>query len=454
MPANNLCFVPEYPGFADGRELPSRSRLFALEPIASETPVAEGMISYVIRLAAAYSVSPRRLIMTEFTKVSPGIEKYRRHGLFFQTDARSINGLHQHSESFSEAIEKLCGIRKASQLTLLSLSELLPFNGAGLIASHPRWCPLCLREKLDAHQEIYQPLAWSFDLYHICSRHKTGMVDRCPNCGEFQHVFPQLPVIGFCCHCGTCLAQGKFGEQTWDIVDEWLASAIEEIVMKLPVLAVLATREQFVMQLNRAISTYASGSRRRFCLSVGLPGSAFQYWLNENKRPTLPQWLAIAYALDVGPVEFLRMNFKSVREPNRLRKLVREIKPRFKRPTLTDAQRKAIEAELKREAISGDGSISVATIAEKHQLARTYLRLLWPDLCRTITHAYQTRLICSAQEERARKQMLLQTILNEFLECGTYPSQRMLREALNGTGLSYADPEVRRIHKQYSPDPI
>ncbi len=451
MPANDLYFSPEYPGFADGRCLPPRSRLFTLEPIALGTPAAEGMISYVIRLSAAYSVSPRRLIMSEFTKVSPNLENYRRHGLFFQTDARSVNGLYKHSEAFSEAVEKLCGLRSASDLTLLSLRDLLPFNGAGLLAPHPRWCPICLRERLEAQLEIYQPLAWSFDLYRWCSKHKTRMVDRCPNCGQFQHVFPKQPLIGYCCHCGTCLSKGTIGEHSGDALDEWLALAIEDIVVALPEMTMVAKRARFVSQLCRAIRKYSNGNRRRFCRETGIAEGAFQCWIVDKKKPTLPQWLAVAYCLNVGPVDFLRKNVSSYSGTHRLRSLDREIKPRAKRPMLTEPQRKAIEEELRQEALSDNSNTSVTTIAKNHHLSRTGLRYLWPDLCKTITSAYRARLATLANGEQKRKETVLRGILEQYLNCGIYPSQSTLKQALEGTGISYADPQVRRIHKQYAP---
>lgn len=448
MAASNLYFVPEYPGFADGRAFPPRSRLFALEPIGIGTPTAEGMISYVIRLAGAYSVSPRRLIMEEFTNVSPDIAKYRRHGQFFETDARSIDGLHLHSQSFSDAVEKLCGIRDAKNLTLLNLQNLLPFNGAGLIAAHPRWCPACYRELGDVRREAYHPLAWSFDLYHFCPRHGTTLLDRCPSCDRYQHVIPRAPALGFCCHCGTWLGQEKADGRSRDDTDLWLATAIEDIVTELPMLPALAIRDHFASQLNQAIDRYAGGSRRHFCTEVGLSENAFQYWLTSGQKPTLPQWLTIAYGLAVSPVEFLKMDFMPGQPQGTLRKLSQQFKPRFKRPTLTQTMRDAIEAELRKKAHCGDGSMSVAMIAEKHDLARTYLKLLWPDLCQTIRDAHKAKLMARAKEEQLRKCSVVREIIDNLLEHGIYPSQRILKAALDKTGISYADPEIRRIHKQ------
>jgi len=126
MAPSSLDFTPEYPGFADGRAFPPRSRLFALEPIGIGTPTAESMISYVTRLASAHSVSPRRLIREEFAKVSPEIaEQYSR---FLNTNAIFINGLGRYSELFADIVEKLCRQPCASDLTLLPLKSLLPFN--------------------------------------------------------------------------------------------------------------------------------------------------------------------------------------------------------------------------------------------------------------------------------------------------------------------------------------
>lgn len=448
MAERDLHFTPDYPGFADGRALPPRSRLFSLEPIGIGTAAAEGLISYVIRLAGAHSLSPRRLIMEEFSKVMPGIAIYRRHGLFFETDARSINGLHQHSQSFSDAVETLCGIRNAKDLTLLNLQELLPFNGAGLIAAHPRWCPACYREWFDRRREAYHPLAWSFDLYHICPRHGTMLLDRCPYCNEYQHVIPHAPAIGFCCHCNNWLVHQKAEGRSGNDTDIWLATAIEEIVTQLPTLSTLATRDRFVSQLNLAIDRYAGCSRRRFCSEVGLCENAFQYWLTRDKKPTFPQWLTIAYGLAISPIEFMKRDFVLEQAQETLRNLNQQFKPRFKRPPLTKGQSDAIEAELREEAQHAVGSISVTTIAEKHGLTRTYLKLRWPDLCRMISDAHKAKVVALAKDERLRKYTVVRKIIDDLLERGVYPSQRILKTALNNTGISYADPEIRQIHKQ------
>lgn len=447
MPANDLFFTPDYPGFADGRALPPRSRLFALEPIGLGTPMAEGMISYVIRLANAYSVSPHKLIMGEFSKASPGIDDNRKHARLFKTAARSINGLHRYSRSFTKAIETLCGFSNARLLTLLNLDELLPYNDDGLIARHPRWCPACYRERLCSHKEIYHPLVWSFFFYRACSRHKCSMLERCPTCGEFQYVIPKSPILGFCCRCGTSLAGEVSVTLPEDHIDLWLALAIEEIVAALPRLTGVATRDRFLAQFNLAIRNCFSGSSGQFCKEMGLYRDSFLRWAHGNAKPTLPQWLTMAYSLNVGPVEFLETMFTSDMSRHALRKLDKKLKPRIRRPSPTKLQHDAIEAELRNQAEYGDGRVSVAMIAERHQLGRAYVRRLWPDLHRTIRDAYKARLSSLAWEERCRKEVIVQEIVDELIGRGICPTQRAIAAALSTVGVSYADSVVRRKHR-------
>jgi len=309
MAASSLHFIPEYPGFADGRAFPPRSRLFALEPIGIGTPTAEGMISYVVRLASAYSVSPRRLIREEFAKFSPEIAgQYRQ---FLNKNAVFINGLGGYSELFADIVEKLCRLPCARDLTLQPLKSLLPFNGVGLNFSNPRWCPTCYAQMRESLNELYQPLAWSFDLYQVCPRHGKTLIDRCPSCNRFQDMLPRSPIIGHCGYCGAWLGEQAPSLQPAPPFELWIASAIEKIITELPRLSKLATRERFLGQLKEAINHFTDGSRREFCRQIGLPDAAFQIWIRRGGRPSLARWLAVSYGIDINPIRFLEVDFGS-----------------------------------------------------------------------------------------------------------------------------------------------
>jgi len=446
MAASNLNFVPEYPGFADGQALPPKSRLFALEPIGIGKPTAESMISYVVRLASAYSVSPRRLIREEFAKFSPEIAKqYRR---FPNKNAVFINGLGRYSDLFADIIEKLCRQPCTRDLTLQPLKSLLPFNGVGLNFSNPRWCPACYTRMRESRKELYLPLAWSFDLYQVCPRHEKTLIDRCPACNSFQDMLPRSPIIGHCSYCGACLGEQPASPQPAQPFELWMASAIEEIIAELPRLGKLATRERFLGQLKEAINHFTDGSRREFCRQIGLPDAAFQIWIQRGGRPSLARWLAVSYGIDINPVKFLEVDFGSFSSTTVLRKLPCALKPQVKSPSLTATQRQAIQSELDAIAEAGHGDISVTMLAHRHQLARRHLQALWPDLCQKISFDFRETTRRRWEEEVARKRNATMRTVDALLEGGIYPCQRIVRDALNRIGISFANPAVRDAYKQ------
>lgn len=445
MASVDLLFVPEYPDLGEEPDIPPRSRLFALEPLAVGTTAAEGLISYIIRLAEAYSVGPRRLIRDEFSKVCPEIARFRR-GPFFERDARTVNGLHWYSRWFSGAVGQLCGIT-AEHLTLLPLAGLLPHNGAGLIAATPRWCPACYAGMMKAGQAIYHPLAWSFDIYRVCPRHGQSMADHCPSCGKLQYPIPRSPGIGYCSQCGKWLGQHSGRQASTDPLECWAAGAIEEIVAELPRLNRLATRNRFLHQIGKAVDRFAEGNLARFCREIGLPPFALKNWLGRGERPSLPQWLSVAHGLGVGPVQFLEE--VSTRHEGSLFTLPGKLKPRAARHRLTPAQGQAIRRDLDTLVTAGGGKVSIAMLTEKYGLKRSHLKYRWPEQCRQISFdcrqaaKAKTSALLEHQCQTARQ------AIDDLLDDGVYPSQRIVLDTLDRVGISLANPAIREAYRQH-----
>lgn len=445
----DFSFVPGYPGVDLGESIPPRSRLFSLEPIGVGTSEAEGLTSYIIRLAEAHSVSPCRLIREGFAKLSPEIAKYQHTGRFFSGNPACINGLHRYSESFADIVEDLCGLSAARNLTLLPLKALLPFNGVGMSSKNSRWCPACYADMRRFRQETYQPLAWSLDLYQVCPRHGKTMIDRCPSCDNPQHLIPPSPIIGYCNHCGTWLGKSSDKPPPATPFEMWIATAIEEIITALPRIGSLATRDRFLSQLKEAINRLAGGSRREFCRKIGLPDAASQIWISGGRRPSLARWLAISYGIGIGPVRFLEQQFLSFSESTALRKLPCTLPPRAVSPQLTVSRRQGIEAELDCIAKAGNGLISVTALAERYGLARHNLQSLWPNQCTKISSDYREKVKTRWNEELQRKCSLTRETVDSLLERGCYPSQNIVREALDRIGISMANPVIRATYKQH-----
>ena len=446
MASADLQFFPESPYGGDDWGWPPRSRLYSLAPIGIGTPMAEGLLSYVIRLAAAHSVGPRRLIRDELMQACPELAKYRRAGPFFKSTTRSANGLYRFGEYFVEAVEKLCR-QEVGKLTLLPLKGLLPFNGPGLFAPTPRWCPACYGEMLASRTDIYQPLAWSLDLYRVCPGHRIALADHCPVCGTVQEVIPRTPLIGFCSKCGTWLGQAHGEQSQLDPMEFWFAQAIGEIVAELPVLQDWATRQRFVHQVGRAIDVFASGSRRQFCLRLGLPELALQYLFSSDKRPTLSLWLEIAYGLNVGPVRFIKEDFDAAASSLPSRTTVRKLRCRAKKNALSPKRRQAIEQNFKTIAEAGEGRLPVCELARRWDVTRSCLRYLWPELCRRVSADYKAYLHTEAEKALAEKCRIVRALVDELVDHGAYPSQRSICNALAGRQVSLANPAIREAYR-------
>lgn len=227
-----------------------------------------------------------------------------------------------------------------------------------------------------------------------------------------------------------------------------MASAIEEIITDLPRLSKLATREQFIGQLMEAINHFTDGSRREFCRQIGLPDAAFQIWIHRGGKPSLARWLAVSYGIDINPVNFLEVDFGAFFETTTLRKLPCALKPQAKCPSLTATQRQAIKVELDAIADAGHGDISVTMLAQRHQLARRHLQALWPDLCQKISFDFRETARIRWKEERERKCIVTMKTVDSVVDSGLYPSQRIVRDALNRVGISLANPIVRDAYKR------
>lgn len=443
MARADYLFIPDHKGLDGDTPMPARSLLYSLEPIGVGTTASEGMISYVLRLAEGYSVSPRRLIRKVFSLVQPGLSKGWNSGVFFEVHARSINGLHEFSTEFVDIVETLCRIDSARYLTLLPLTALLPFNSP-LLALSPRWCPECYTEMMNAHRPLYQPLTWSIALYGICAKHESTMVDQCPACGRPQQVIPRSPLIGYCCHCGAWLGKRTETQERPDQpFQKWVAEAIEAIVAALPRLDRLATRHRFARQLNRATKQYTRGSRRRFCQEIGIHPDTFQGILGGVQRPTFATWLAIAYGLKTDPVHFLETQYAQWIPHDPLRKIPAPLEHRNAPMTLAPTEIEKIAGKLAEIADTGNPPISVLKLASELGVTRSLLTHRWPDLCHRISNNYRAALSEQAQKRISEKRRLVFDMVERLIASGICPTHSLVVSELADQKITFADAAMR-----------
>src|ERR1043165_3487174 len=185
--------------------LPSRSRLYNLEPIGIGTSYVECLSGYMARLAGKHSTTPYYLFSRE---VAPIINKPGTINLLvsFASFSKAVNGLSVIAADLVKVFERLT-LRQNLRFTTL-----LPWLGAisskSLTRDTRAWCPACY-EECAAGEELYDQLIWSVQCVTACARHKRRLEHYCPHCGQQQLILSHRLRPGF---CGKC--QGWLGHST------------------------------------------------------------------------------------------------------------------------------------------------------------------------------------------------------------------------------------------------
>lgn len=447
MASVDLSFSPEFSGFDNLPDIPPRSRLFSLQPKDIGTSTVEGLDSYIIRLSAAHSVSPRRLIRTQFVGAVPEISKLLS-AAFFRRNARTINGHGAYANLFVQATIALTGVGDLEQLTLLPLTNLLPPNGEGLIARTVRWCPECLAEiARNTPKEIYRPLSWSFLHYRACTQHRCLLCDRCPHCGSYQEIFPKYPSMAHCTRCGMWL--GGTGKSPGARLSDnlWISSAIEDVILHLKELKSAGAIENFARCIVQLVNRTEYGSHQAFCKGVGLIPAISAEWVSGHK-PSFSHWLAIAYGIQVHPAQLFLAPETALQSGRPLQQFPIELQRKRQRPYLSERTRREIAATLAEIASDPDDCQALSAIARQFDRDPAYLRRYWPAPCALIQAKYRHVRRLKAEQLKNRNLVILESVVKGLVEQGKYPGGGKVNKELKRHGMALAQPELKKAYRE------
>lgn len=420
-----------------------RSRLYALEPLGWDTGDVESLSSYLIRLARAHRVSPRRLIRDVFVPASP--EPNRMAYVGRRVDAaNTIDGLGPYAAMFAEITEMLTTVSGIRYLTLLPLAKLLPRNGAGQLAKAPRWCSMCLIEKAD-DGTLYRPLIWSLALCQVCPRHRMQLQESCPQCGKRQPFLPRLPNLAHCDACGGPLVIRE--SPRTECADEesiWVATALADLVSRMSVLEPWLTRAQFMRVLRQGLDTWADGKAQRFCRILGVPPRMVKNWLLKDERPSLPQVLAIAHGLGILPATLMAGTIDPVvQTPSETLPAY----PRLPREDLKPEEREGLKQLLEQIAQDADDTRSLAEVALQLGHTKACLKYWFPAASTFIRLKHLNAVRERGVAKRERDHCFLREVIRELIARGAYPSARRVTAALRPLGLMLLRPDLAAIYR-------
>lgn len=428
--------------------IPSRSRLFSLEPIGIGTPYVESLSSYVTRLAEAHCVSLGILLTKEIKYVLS--KTYKSRDLFCLKDRTgTVNGIGKIAKDLVQALEKLTLRNDLKFLTLLRWSKVLPQRG--LNNSVKAWCPACYQVAMEEHQTIYEPLLWSLNDVRICPHHKIYLETICPHCQQKLLTLTSNSRCGYCHNCGQWL--GRNLPQNISLVNSrenqwlfWIVDNLAKILAYTPYLPELS-EDTVAQSLQFCIEQTGEENIASFARLIECPKNKVWMWANGKVLPQLLSLLKISYQLKYPLLDFLiRENFCDLkREKEDFEVIEKSTTGKIKDFSSIENLLKSILVESENEPPS------LTRVAEKLGCHRRSLTRRFPELCSAISAKYLEYRKSKSLQRIQQYISQIQKAVIELDKKGIYPSESNVSKFV-GTPGYFRYQEVRSALKKARDD--
>jgi DNA-binding XRE family transcriptional regulator len=426
-------------------DIPSRSRLYHLEPIGIGSPYVESLTGYISRLADAHTVYPSTLLSRELAK-TPRQPAYKS-GL---DRSSALNGLINMAANWVSALESLTLCNDLRFLTMLTWAEVLP--AVGLTRKWKAWCPACFEERRMTGQPLYDPLLWTLQVVKVCPYHRQYLQLECPHCQ--QDVIPTLAWRSRPGHCPKCeqWLGAPINPALDDVTPEsefeqqlWVAETIGDLLAAAPSLPSPPKKENITRALSACADEVTGGNRAALARALGVPKNTMHLWCKGRALPQIDAYLRICHRLGWKLSTLLAGTFP-ISEAAGIKYSWPPTK-RQPRPRGKTFNQEQILHSLN-AALSGNEVTPppLAEIARRLGYDPCFLRRHFPDLCQRISARYAKY---KNQQGKLRIERLCAEIRQATLELyaqGVNPTPRNVRLRLSKPG-SFLEKAAQTAYK-------
>jgi TniQ len=452
--------------------LPSRSRLYCLEPIGIGSPYTESLTSYIIRLAEEHHVSLKILVMQEIlpllVKSNLSDENPHIHALWYR-DALVLNGTSSYAKAWGDALARLTLWDNFFPLTMLVWRDVI--SRKGLRRPTQAWCPACYEEWREINSHVYNPLLWALKIVEVCPLHYIFLQTRCPyeDCRRLLPYFSPRARLGYCSYCMRWLGS-SYQIRTSNCSDEvpiedisqqyWVSKSVGELIEVAPNLSVPPNKDQIALSLTQCSNQLADGSLKLLARQLEIPYATLLAWQQGANTPRLDTILKACYTIGISVRSFLVETVYDWLQHSNIRPIRRN---RHKDVAKEDICR-TLEGFL-----SENPPLSLKEITAKLGYnSPTHLYRCSPELCSALTARYR-EWHQGSSVSRSSRQLLesgedVRKRLEEILMSDEYPlpSIRQIGKRLgyrDGTTLHQRFPELckaifEKRRQQLLEDPI
>lgn len=402
-------------------QLAPASRLYHLEPIGIGTPFVESLTSFIIRLAAAHSVTTAALCTGEIARhIGKSYLWTNRRSLHFDRCER-LNGVREIATELVRAVENLCKRNDLRFLTMLPWSDVLSEQ---LIHRRKRaWCPDCYEDMLRSESGVYDPLLWFLGPVLICVIHGCLLCSRCPKCDAEVLVLSGRARPGCCAKCESWLGRTSYPNPA---PKEALSSEMELNKRYTTSLGDLLetgpanpspSRDMIASSLSSLIAKLANGNAAAFARGLDRNKSAICTWQRCNSRMRITDLLDVCDRLGISLMEFLTNKTGQATMSGEI--ILRE------RKAVVRKKRNWTELELKLQAaLDTNEQASFSEVSSRLECDSRTLRYHFPELCRAISARWMEQRTELVRNRRAQVRETIRKVVLKLLGEGIYPSRR------------------------------
>ena len=407
--------------------IPSRSRLYRLEPIGIETPYVESLTSYIIRLADAHCVRPDVLITQEIMHSLGKLEniKHNSKALYslWARNAPMLNGTSQLSNDCVQVLEMLTQFSGLRFLTMMSWTNVIAQRM--MLRNTQSWCPACYIDWRETGQLIYNPLIWSLKAVAICPRHRQPLSNTCPyeNCQRPQPFIAIGVRIGHCSYCNRWLGSVSKCNRCDDTDVEqlkdkerlyWNATAVGDLIANAPSIMNMLERENVTLAIKTLSERITQGNISYLAHRLGLSAETMNRWQRGADIPQLAQLLQLSFSVGLSLLQILTIestssHVLSTTLANKYSSIIKKGRHKGLNP---NELRESLE-----KALLENPPLSLKEVALRlGYRSSKYLSRYFPDFRRAISERYKWWVLDSSSTKGQTRKPLKPEELQKMLE--------------------------------------
>lgn len=287
--------------------LPTRSKLFRLEPIGIGTAEVESLTSYIARLAEAHCVSPRQLLCEEI--LAPAGKRTVHYSASPLFSGEHINGIGALAELAVTSLEHLIMQQGLHVMTMLTWRNIL--SQQQLIKAKKAWCATCYQERANADNPVYDSLIWTLTSVLICRKHQEQLSCVCPHCRRHLPLLSRFYRPGHCSRCQRWLGatgnskKKRRGEEPVSLAGSRQQLSYVDIIGELlsvsPSLTSVLTIEKFGANISQYIKNNACGSINLFSDYVQIWSGTIRRLTKREIKLSLEMLCRLCFRLGISP---------------------------------------------------------------------------------------------------------------------------------------------------------